>query len=239
MTCPGCGAHVADDTAICPACDYIVDTAFLAGDDDAPGDTPPPADSTRVQAAPELEDATPPRGTPVPLRRRRADEVPLDDEQDFAEHPEQLWFATRDFATSLSFADRIAAAGAMALCLSCFLPWRETTLEGELVGLFGTGALAFFAGALQLGLLAARHHGSRSFSDSTLWMAQLGFAGFGVLWCAEFQRTARFTIESEFVGGPDLLSQPSYGVWVALAAAVIALAGSLLHVREGTAPRRR
>jgi hypothetical protein len=38
LNCPGCGARVAGGTAICPACDYIIDDSFLAGAAEAPDD---------------------------------------------------------------------------------------------------------------------------------------------------------------------------------------------------------
>jgi len=49
VNCPGCGASVDAGTAICPQCDFIIDTSFLEG-----AEAPPPLEVSR-------EDATRPR----------------------------------------------------------------------------------------------------------------------------------------------------------------------------------
>lgn len=74
LNCPGCNRKVAEDTAICPHCDHIIDESFLGGSGDegnsggsdestgvrpAPRSRPPPA-----RAAPE------PRARPAPARAR-------------------------------------------------------------------------------------------------------------------------------------------------------------------------
>ncbi|PTL76110.1 hypothetical protein [Vitiosangium sp. GDMCC 1.1324] len=52
LNCPGCGTKVADGTAICPSCDYIIDASFISTDappdDESDAGSPPP----RKQASP-------------------------------------------------------------------------------------------------------------------------------------------------------------------------------------------
>ena len=39
LKCPGCGNRIADDTSICPVCDYIIDASFISSD--SPGKATP------------------------------------------------------------------------------------------------------------------------------------------------------------------------------------------------------
>jgi hypothetical protein len=54
LNCPGCGTQVADDTSICPSCDYIIDTSFISTD--APQDSNDGSD----------DEVTPPPRRPAP-----------------------------------------------------------------------------------------------------------------------------------------------------------------------------
>ncbi|NOK21362.1 hypothetical protein HMI50_30515 [Corallococcus carmarthensis] len=73
LNCPGCNRKVADDTAICPNCDYIIDQSFLSGagdegdsgDDESTGVGPPPRSRPpAARAAPES------RARPAPARAK-------------------------------------------------------------------------------------------------------------------------------------------------------------------------
>ncbi|RKG96326.1 hypothetical protein D7V97_35700, partial [Corallococcus sp. CA053C] len=69
LNCPGCKSKVADDTAICPECDYIIDKSFLAGAEDE--GEPEDEESTGVAPAPRARPAAPvPRARPAPARAR-------------------------------------------------------------------------------------------------------------------------------------------------------------------------
>ena len=67
LNCPGCGTKVADGTAICPSCDYIIDASFISTDapqdsgDDAEAASPPPRKQTGSRPAVRTNPGT--RGT--------------------------------------------------------------------------------------------------------------------------------------------------------------------------------
>lgn len=83
MKCPSCGKEIAADSAICPACDYIIDKSFLgegytgqdadsaAGDDT--GDGVPGRDVTQPAAEPLAEDDLEPAGDPDEMERELAE----------------------------------------------------------------------------------------------------------------------------------------------------------------------
>ena len=81
LNCPGCKRKVADDTAICPECDYIIDQSFLAGAEDEGG--PEEDESTGVGPPPRARPAAPvPKARPAPVRARtgsRPSAPPSDD----------------------------------------------------------------------------------------------------------------------------------------------------------------
>ncbi|RYZ43293.1 MAG: hypothetical protein EOO71_04430 [Myxococcaceae bacterium] len=79
LNCPGCNSKVADDTAICPECDYIIDKSFLAGaEEESGGDA-----STGVGPQPKARPSAPvPRARPAPSRSKpgaRAAPAPSND----------------------------------------------------------------------------------------------------------------------------------------------------------------
>ncbi|RKH08357.1 hypothetical protein D7X74_31745 [Corallococcus sp. CA047B] len=67
LNCPGCKSKVADDTAICPECDYIIDKSFLAGAEEESGGD----ESTGVGPQPKARPSAPvPRARPAPTRSK-------------------------------------------------------------------------------------------------------------------------------------------------------------------------
>jgi hypothetical protein len=126
--------------------------------------------------------------------------------------PEQMMEEAREFITELSRADKLAFGGAVAVILSCFLPWKETAADGDVLGLMSSGF-----GALLLP-----------------WMTQLIGSVICVLYTVVTLRFSIDTTEVPSAIGNALImnSSPSLGVFIALLGGLGAMAGSLLGLKE-------
>jgi hypothetical protein len=74
LKCPGCGTKVADGTAICPSCDYIIDSSFISTDSPRRGPAPTEEEEEPTSSLPAVAAPPPrtvrtnsgtPRGTPA------------------------------------------------------------------------------------------------------------------------------------------------------------------------------
>lgn len=244
---------MAKDRAICPACDYIVDTSFLSGaaaEEDAestPTLTPPPEGATQIRPLPQPPRPPKPSPLPSPAHEPEEEDAPGPfaspstlNVDTFLERPMRAWELTREIFEALSFADRLAFSGAALMALSCFFPWKSTDSEGDILGLASSGFWVFVASIFLLSTLLARvRRAAPRFSESLLWSLQLCSAGFAVFWCAAFLQSASFTPPPPVFGQPlQEASSASLGVYLGLIAATVALGGTLLHVKSGTRPRR-
>ncbi len=70
VNCPGCGASVDAGTAICPQCDFIIDTSFLEGVSEPPPEAAARDDATRPRATmPSPPPGRAPTGSRKPVAR--------------------------------------------------------------------------------------------------------------------------------------------------------------------------
>jgi hypothetical protein len=149
--------------------------------------------------------------------------------------PAELLAQARTFVRERTRADRIALGGLGLLLFSCFMPWQETAMEGELLGLLGLGAPAF---ALALVAAAALYLRARPLLPQLpahgAWLAQLAAALLGLFWCAVSLRLATdHTTLPSALGSLELVrSAPAFGLFLALPGALGALAGTLLALRD-------
>lgn len=149
--------------------------------------------------------------------------------------PEQMMEEAREFITDLSRADKLAFAGAAAVVLSCFLPWKETAVDGDVLGLMSSGLGALLLALLVMGALVLRVRKSMPRLNPLVpWMAQL----LGSVSCVLYTVvTLRFSIDStevpSAIGNAMIMnSSPSLGVFIALLGGLGAMAGSLLGLKE-------
>ena len=195
MNCPGCSTQVTKDAAICPHCDFIIDASFLP---------------SQAAAAPAPARAAA-RGLPGGLPRGLGDHG----------HGSRPSCSPRRAPSCASARARTASrSGGLGLLLfSCFMPWQETALEGELLGLLGLGAPAFALGLVAAAALYLRArpvlpqlpaHGA--------WLAQLAAALLALFWCAVSLRLATdSTTLPSALGSFDLVrSAPAFGLFLAL-----------------------
>jgi hypothetical protein len=149
--------------------------------------------------------------------------------------PEEIIADTRRFIGELSRSDKITFASACLVILSCFLPWKETAADGEILGLMSAGIGTLLGAALIIGALFVRKRGTLPKVDaSTQWMMQLGVSFFCILYTAIFIKVSFDTtqVQSQLGNAMVWTSSPSFGVFLGLLGSLGALVGSVMGLRE-------
>ena len=261
MKCPSCNTDVAEDAAICPSCDHILDPSLFS--DEPPPDPKPKAGvkkavkrpgtspSAAKKAAPKKEapkrmmpDApgrkvrTPPeQRAPVEdwheAPRPRADPVLGGPSQ--ALDPEEAMSDARNFLVALTFSDRLAFWGGVATLFACFLPWKETAVDGESIGLLSLGALVFVANIALLGVVVVRTRKMMPKVHALVpWMVQFGASSFSIIWCLILIKLSVNTLKARALYGNEEVwtSKPGAGVILAVLTSIVALGGTLMGLRE-------
>jgi hypothetical protein len=251
---------VADDAAVCPKCDHVLDPSLFTDD-------PRPARKSGTKSAtktgtkkPGVKKTTgakkeaparrampdaPPRKVKTPPEMRapvedwHAPARPLADPkvslQSEALDPEAAMGEARNFIVALSTSDRIAFWGAVATLIACFLPFRETVGDEESLGLLSLGALVFGA---QVGLISAIIIRVRKvmprLNALVPWLLQFATSSFSIVWCLVLIKLAVNTQKARAPYGNEevWVSKPGVGVLLALVTAIIAFAGTLMGLRE-------
>lgn len=237
---------VAEDAAVCPRCDTVLDPSLL---DASPPDqtNAPTARSARPArpTAPKKKRKRPPPPATQPKRDWR-DEISPEDWNTMPQGPKEQFVAdkgldpddvmgeARQFVHQLATADKVAFFGLALMGLACFLPWKETVSEGDVLGLLSSGVVvlaAALAGALAL---AARVRRSPSVNPLVLWVAQVSAVGIATLWCLVYAATSwDSTLAQAPVGNYEVwVSKPSLGLLLAFLAGVLAGLGTILGLKE-------
>ena len=149
--------------------------------------------------------------------------------------PAELFAQARSFVQERTRSDRLALGGLGLLLLASFLPWSETALEGEVIGLMSPGALCFASALLCLAALYARVRAALPrLPPHGAWLLQLAAALFGVFWCVVCLRLASdsSTVPSALGSYDVVRSAPAFGLFLALLGAAAALGGTLLALRD-------
>jgi hypothetical protein len=149
--------------------------------------------------------------------------------------PEEIIADTRAFIRELSRSDKIAFASACLIILSCFLPWKETAADGEILGLMSAGIGALLGAVLIIGAIFVRKRGTLPKVDSsTQWMMQLGVSFFCILYTVVFIKVSFDTtqVQSQLGNAMVWSSSPSFGVFLGLLGSLGALVGSVMGLRE-------
>jgi hypothetical protein len=149
--------------------------------------------------------------------------------------PEQAMEEAREFVTNLTRSDKIAFAGAGVVILSCFLPWKETAADGDVLGLMSSGFLSLLLAALVIATLIVRVRRSLpALNPLVPWLAQLIGSFVCVLYTLVQLRLSVDTTEVPSAIGNQMImnSSPSIGVFIGLLGAIGALAGSLMGLKE-------
>ena len=149
--------------------------------------------------------------------------------------PEEVIAGTREFIGELSKPDKITFASAALIGLSCFMPWKETAADGDVLGLMSAGVGALLGAGLIIGTIFARVRRTLpKINPSVIWMTQLGASFLCVLYTVVFIKTAfdSTQVPSHFGNQMTWNSSPSFGVFLGLLGAIGALVGSVMGQRE-------
>ncbi len=141
----------------------------------------------------------------------------------------------KHFFVALGTADKLTFLGSLMTVLLGVLPWKETVLEGEVLGVLGLGLPVMVASAVAMAALAVRARRKASPVEPLVPMfLQLGAAGFALLWCLVFIRVSWDSrLAHSPVGNFQMpVSRPAFGVYLALLTTAVALGGTLLAFRE-------
>jgi hypothetical protein len=208
----------------------------------------------RVRSAP-VRVAKPARSSPRPAPRRAPEpevEVSGDagpDPWDRSEKapargnavadPEELIHDAKELFSLLAGGDKVAFWGAAVVLLSCFLPWKETAADGDMLGLMSQGVGAFVLSLLVMIAIGLRVTNSLpKWNPVVPWVGQLVAAFTCLVWCIIFIKVSADTTRVPTpIGNAEMMnSSPSFGVFVAVLGSLAALGGTLLGLkgRPGT-----
>lgn len=147
--------------------------------------------------------------------------------------PEDVLHDIRQFVGTLGRPDRIALGGFAAVIATAFLPWRSTASEGELLGLVTLGFLCVLASIVGIMAIAVRvKRFMPRLSPLIPWLSQLAAAAFSLIWCFVYIKLAADRSSNLGVAVRDISASASFGVYLAVIASFVALAGTLLGLKE-------
>jgi hypothetical protein len=149
--------------------------------------------------------------------------------------PEELISDARAFVGELTHSDKIAFAGACVAAVSCFLPWKETATDGDVLGLMSTGVGTLIGAAAVIGAIFVRVRRTMPKINPMMpWYAQIGMAAFCVLYTLFFIKASYVnTMVPSALGNQMVMnSSPSFGSVLGLLSSIGAVAGSLMGMRE-------
>lgn len=186
---------------------------------------PPPQPKPQVE-----EDAS---AGPDPWNRENRPSRGDDDDGAIADSGE-LMAEAREFLGLLSGPDKLAFWGAVTVVLSCFLPWKETAADGDVLGLMSLGAGAFLLSIGTIVCIGTRVRGAAQGANPVLpWMGQLVTSFLCLIWCVIYIKVSSDTTRVPTpIGNAEMMnSSPSFGVFLAVLGALAALGGSILGLK--------
>ncbi len=193
-----------------------------------------PAPQPEAEAEPHTD---PVQEVNVPAPRPRAYAAASSDDELGFDAPEKVLGEIRTFFGQLSFTNRLSFAGSALLLFSCFLPWKDTRAEDEVLGFLSLGFACFLGAIVALAALVVRVRGTAmKINPLVPWFAQLGALLFCSGWELFYIRTAWDGRRMLAIAGnyERMVSYPTYGVFLALTCTLVALAGTLMGLRERT-----
>ncbi|WP_426753085.1 hypothetical protein [Myxococcus sp. Y35] len=214
---------------------------------------PPNADATNIRSMDEVVRSAPqqraarsgaarpaPRKAPAPAPEPVSSADPWNRSDDLEESsggvadPDELIRDAKELFSQLHGGDKVAFWGSALVLLSCFLPWKETAVDGDVLGLMSLGAVAF---VLSIGMMTAvtiRVKGSLPNVNPVVpWMGQLIASIVCLIWCGIYIKVSSdTTMVPTPIGNSEMMnSSPSFGVYVAILGSLAALGGTLLGLK--------
>ncbi len=206
----------------------------------------PARPATASRAGTGSRAAAPPRRAPEPVA------PPVDDGpdpwdrasrggggNDSVADPEELIRDAKELFGLLAGGDKVAFWGAAVVVLSCFLPWKETAVDGDVLGLMSLGVGAFVLAILVMTAVGMRVKGSfERINPVVPWMGQLVCAFVCLVWCVIFIKVSSdMTRVPSDIGNAEVMnSSPSLGVFIAVLGSLASLGGTLLGLKGRSTP---
>ena len=277
MKCPSCDESVADDVAICPKCDAVLDASLFDNTPKEPDDATEPV-ARPLKSGPGAKKPLPrrPAGSAPPASGRSSSAVKQPakarpggqampeapgrklkeaaaaredwhakveprappkarDPADGLLDPEDFFTEVKHFFLELTVADKLAFIGATLTLLSCFLPWKDSITDGDVLGLMSLGAAVFAVAVLILFSIVIRVRKVMPALHALVpWLVQFGGACFCIVWCLVYMKLSLDTTmaRSPIGNSERWISSPSAGVVIALVMSVMTLAGTLMGLKE-------
>lgn len=204
MTCPRCQEEIAHDAAICPHCEEVVDPSLRA-----------PRQNRRTKATSSSKAKI--HSSPAPLG---------------SVVEEEPWTFLWRFWHSLSRPNQLTLAACFGIFFSAFLPWKETALEGDVLGWLTWGGAAAALAACAISLLALRQRATRASNDFH-WKAQLAALSVSTVWSIAAIKWAYVpTIVATANGTLAPTSTPSAGIAVGLVSSLVGAVATVLSRRR-------
>ncbi|QDF06172.1 hypothetical protein BHS04_23625 [Myxococcus xanthus] len=211
---------------------------------------PPDSDSTNIRSMEDVARSAPqqraaraaaprpaPRKAPAPEPAASVDpwdRSGSDDRGSAVTDPDELIRDAKELFAQLQGGDKVAFWGAAVVLMSCFLPWKETAVDGDVLGLMSPGCGAFIMSILLLTAVTVRVKGSfPNVNPVVPWMGQLIVSIVCLIWCVVFIKVSSdTTMVPTPIGNSEMMnSSPSFGVYVAILGAVATLGGTLLGLK--------
>ncbi|MFP2913358.1 hypothetical protein ACLESD_51860, partial [Pyxidicoccus sp. 3LFB2] len=149
--------------------------------------------------------------------------------------PEELIRDAKELFRMLAGGDKVAFWGAAVVMFSCFLPWKETAADGDVLGLMSLGVGAFVLSILVMIVVGMRVTGAlQRLNPVVPWMGQLVAAFMCLVWCIIFIKVSADTTRVPTpIGNAEMMnSSPSFGVFVAVLGSIATLGGTLLGLKS-------
>lgn len=149
--------------------------------------------------------------------------------------PDELIRDAKELFGLLAGGDKVAFWGAAVVLLSCFMPWKETAADGDVLGLMSTGVGAFVLSIILMTAVGMRVKGSFGrMNPAVPWMGQLVCSFLCLVWCIIYIKVSADTTRVPTpIGNAEMMnSSPSFGVFVAVLGSLAALAGTLLGLKS-------
>lgn len=162
------------------------------------------------------------------------DRADSDDRGSAVTDPDELIRDAKELFAQLQGGDKVAFWGAAVVLMSCFLPWKETAVDGDVLGLMSMGCGAFIMSILLLTAVTVRVKGSLPNVNPVVpWMGQLVVSIVCLIWCIVFiKMSSDTTMVPTPIGNSEMMnSAPSFGVYVAILGSVATLGGTLLGLK--------
>lgn len=197
----------------------------------------PPRASRPARASAAPRRAAPPVEAPVPSGPDPWDRSQRDDDEKGSAiaDPDELIQDAKELLGAMNTGDKVAFYGAAAIIISCFVPWKETAADGDVLGLMSTGVGAFVLAIITMSAIGIRVRQTfPNLNQVVPWMGQLLATFVTLIWCIVFIKVSSdTTLVPNDIGNEEIMnSSPSFGVFIALLGSVASLVGAFLGLRR-------